>query len=133
MTASPTITYGIAPPRAGFARHSLAVAVLAVGGTFCVAAAGLALWPEQASAASQTDTSMPQAAARAPVRLRCDTCGVVETIRHGEAADGAAAFYEFNVRLPDGSLRQSRDSQPGVWHVGDRMQLLGGDRTWSAF
>ena len=45
--------------------------------------------------------------------------------------DGSAAFYEFNVRLPDGSLRQSRDPQAGTWQVGDGIQLLGGGRTWS--
>ena len=119
--------------RTGFARHSLGRAMLAVGGAFCVAAAGLALWPEEAAAAAPVEAPVAREAAVAPVRTRCDTCGVVETIRHSEAKDGAAAFYEFNVRLPDGSLRPSRDPQPGVWQVGDRMQLLGGDRTWSAF
>jgi hypothetical protein len=57
---------------------------------------------------------------------------VIENIRHSEAKDGTAAFYEFDVRLPDGSLRQSRDAQAGMWLVGERMQLLGGERTWSA-
>jgi hypothetical protein len=132
MTASPSITSAAAPRRAGFARHSLVMAVLAVGGTFCIVAAGIALWPRDASAAA-VEASIPQAVARAPVRLRCDTCGIIESIRHSEAAEGAVAFYEFNVRLPGGSLRQSRDSQAGNWQVGDRMQLLGGDRTWSAF
>lgn len=122
----------LAPRRAGLARNSVARAVLAVGGAFCVAAAGLALWPEEASAAAPVSVSLPQEAAVAPVRTRCETCGVIETIRHSEAKDGSAAFYEFNVRLPNGSLRQSRDSQAGTWQVGDGMQLLGGDRTWSA-
>lgn len=120
------------PRRAGLARHSMARAVLAVGGAFCVAAAGLALWPEEASAAAPESASMLQEPAVAPVRTRCETCGVIEAIRHSEAKDGAAAFYEFNVRLPDGSLRRSRDPQAGSWQVGDGMQLLGGDRTWSA-
>ena len=132
MTASPCTTSAVAPKRAGFARHSLAMAVLAVGGTFSIVGAGVALWPQEASAAA-VEASIPQVVARAPVRLRCDTCGIIESIRHSEAAEGAVAFYEFSVRLPGGSLRRSRDAQAGNWQVGDRMQLLGGDRTWSAF
>jgi hypothetical protein len=132
MTALSCTSSGFAPRRAGPVRHSLAMAVLAVGGTFCLAAGGLALWPEEATAASEIEAAMPQGPALAAVRLRCQTCGVVESIRHSEAADGVAAFYEFAVRLPDGSLRHSSDSRPGQWQVGDRMQLLGGERTWSA-
>jgi hypothetical protein len=114
------------PARTGFARHSLARAVLAVGGAFCVAAAGLALWPEEASAAAPVQaTAAPSQRSVAAVR------GVIENIRHSEAKDGTAAFYEFDVRLPDGTLRQSRDAQAGTWLVGERMQLLGGERTWS--
>ena len=119
-----------APRRTGFARHSLARAVVAVGGAFCVAAAGLALWPEEAAAAP-VDASVAYERSAPPVRQRCDTCGVIENIRHSEARDGAAAFYEFDVRLPDGSLRHSRDAFAGIWQVGERMQLLGGERTWS--
>lgn len=132
MTTYPSTAPFLAPSRAGLARHSLARAVLAVGGAFCVAAAGLALWPEEASAAAPVSASLLQEPAVAPVRSRCETCGVIEAIRHSEAKDGSAAFYEFNVRLPDGSLRQSRDPHAGSWQVGDGMQLLGGDRTWSA-
>lgn len=127
-TAAPALT----PRRTGFARHSLARAVLAVGGAFCVAAGGLALLPEEASAAAPVETAAAEyERAVAPVRQRCETCGVIEKIRHTEAKDGTAAFYEFDVRLPDGSLRQSRDAQAGIWLVGERMQLLGGERTWS--
>ncbi|MCC2674623.1 MAG: hypothetical protein K0R58_1570 [Ramlibacter sp.] len=121
---------GPTPTRKGFARHSLSRAVLAVGGAFCVAAAGLAAWPESAEAS--VEAAAPQERAVAPVRQRCDTCGVIEGIRHSEEKDGAAAYYEFDVRLPDGSLRHSRDPQAGIWQVGEGMQLLGGDRTWSA-
>lgn len=106
--------------------------VLAVGGSFCIAAAALALWPQAASAAVEPSTSVIAAPATAPQRLRCETCGVVEGIRHVAAAQGLAASYEFSVRLPDGSLRHSSDPRPGQWQVGDRMQLLGGERTWSA-
>jgi hypothetical protein len=134
MTATTASTGNAALPATRSARlptHSLGRAVLAVGGAFCVAAAGLALWPEEASAAASPVASQQEPAV-APVRGRCQTCGVIETIRHSEAKDGTAAFYEFDVRLPDGSLRHSRDPQAGTWLVGDGMQLLGGERTWSA-
>lgn len=132
MTAFPCTSSGLAPRRSDPLRHSLALAVLAVGGAFCFAAGGLALWPKALSAASEIEAAVPQVPALAPVRLRCETCGVVESIRHSEATDGVAASYEFAVRLPDGSLRHSSDPRPGQWQVGDRMQLLGGGRTWSA-
>lgn len=132
MNTSSSTASILAPQRTGFARHSLARAVLAVSGAFCVAAAGLALWPEEASAAAPVQASMPQESPVARARFRCETCGVIEAIRHTEAAEGSAAFYEFDVRLPNGSLRHSRDAQAGIWQVGDRMQLLGGERTWSA-
>jgi hypothetical protein len=127
MTTSARIAPTLATAHGGFARRSVAVAVLAVGGTFCIAAAGLAMWPQQTAPAAEVE-----ALKVAPVRLRCDTCGVIETIRHSEAKEGAEAFYEFDVRLPDGSLRHSRNPQAGAWQVGQKMQLLGGERTWSA-
>lgn len=105
---------------AGKTAGSVLVAVLAVGGAFGLAAAGFAMWPDD----PLLEAATPEAAER-PVRLRCDTCGVVETIRHTAAVDGVAASYEFTVRLRDGSMLQSNDAQPGRWQVGDRMQLMG--------
>jgi hypothetical protein len=133
MTTLPHAALLPASQRRGFTRHSVLTAVLAVGGTFCFVAAALAAWPEPASAAQRPEAAAPQRLALAPARLRCETCGVIENIRHSESRDGAEAFYEFEVRLPDGSLRHSRDPQPGQWKVGERMQLLGGERTWSAY
>ena len=128
MTTFPSTAPMSDPASPRSTRRSTTVAVLAVAGSFCIAAAGLALWPEPAKAAAEVEPIKI-----APARLRCDTCGVIETIRHSEAKDGAEAFYEFDVRLPDGSLRHSRDPQPGQWQVGQKMQLLGGDRSWSAY
>lgn len=105
---------------AGKTAASVLVATLAVGGAFGLAAAAFALWPDD----PVLETAMPEAASRQP-RLRCDTCGVVETIRHTAASEGAAASYEFTVRLRDGSTLQSSHDQPGRWQVGDRMQLMG--------
>lgn len=118
----------IAPKRG----HSVLVAVLAVGGLFAVVAGALALWPGDGGASM--DPSAPpsvSALSQPPQRLRCETCGVIEGIRKVEATSAVPGSYEFAVRLPDGSLRHSSDPSPGRWQVGDHMQLIGGDRTWS--
>jgi hypothetical protein len=114
-------------------RHSMVMAVIAVSVVFFLAAGVLAFWredgpiaPERANAETQGQPLL------APLRARCETCGVIERIRPIEAIGAAPASYEFAVRLPDGSLRFSSDPNPGQWKVGDRMQLLGGERTWSA-
>lgn len=123
-------TPGLAIPRRG---RSVLVAVLAVGGLFAAMAAAVALWPVQGDAQAAapvpqglTETSQPLE------RLRCETCGVIEAIRKIDEKDGVPGSYEFAVRLPDGSLRHSSDPSPGRWQVGDHMQLIGGDRTWSS-
>ncbi|MBE7369510.1 hypothetical protein [Ramlibacter pallidus] len=119
------------------ARHSRPLAVGAVVGAFGAVLAAFALWPEAAPqmpssprATAPTGTQLhPQLL---PPRARCETCGVIESIRQIEAKGDAAASYEFAVRLPDGTLRYSRDPQPGRWQVGDAMQLIGGGRAWSS-
>lgn len=115
------------------ARHSSMLAIVAVTATFAVAALAVALLRD-----GPPLTAEEEHAARvvlhprlAPLRTRCETCGTIESIRFGDTAGAAPAFYEFTVRLPDGSLRRSRDPQPGRWKVGDQMQLLGGERTWN--
>ena len=118
-------TPAIQPDRgpAAARRQSLLAAVLLVGAAFCVAAAGLAVWPEPEPAAEEVDMQF-----RAPsrLRLRCDTCGVIESIRHTAATGAVLASYEFSVRLRDGTLRHSSDPLAGQWQVGDRMQLISG-------
>ena len=115
------------------ARHSIAAAVVAVGATFTVVAIGVAWWTEDLPLPGAAwDLEMKGHPRLAPARVRCDTCGVIERIRPIEAVGAAPKSYEFAVRLPDGSLRFSSAAQAGEWQVGDRMQLLGGERTWSA-
>jgi hypothetical protein len=115
------------------ARHSTGVALLAVAAAFGAAAVGLAAWTATATfmADDGDEAAMPPQPAPAPIRFRCETCGVIEAIRLHEASADAPQSWEFAVRLPDGSLRLSRDPQPGRWKVGDQMQLIGGDRTWN--
>lgn len=114
------------------ARHSTVAAVLAVVTVFGAAALGLAAWPDEAPLAESTrEDATPHPQLVAPLRVRCETCGVIEAIRLSEATPDAPRYWEFAVRLPDGSLRLSSDPQPGRWQVGDRMQLLGGGPTWS--
>jgi hypothetical protein len=109
-------------------------AALAVAALYGVVATGLALWPQdepQALEAAGPGAGL-QLATEAPLRLRCETCGVVAGIRRIEAAEDGTVSYEFAVRMADGSLRHSSDALPGRWQVGDHMQLIGGGRTWSA-
>ena len=108
--------------------RSLLLSLAAVGAAFSVMAVGAALWSTEVEAAIVANP--PAAMEQAPLRLRCETCGVVEAITRIESATGAS--YDFAVRLPDGSLRHSTDALRGNWQVGDRMQLLGGGRNWSA-
>lgn len=115
------------------ARHSTVLAVLTVAVSFGAAATALGLWPDVVSAVPESmDPGVRAHPELAPTRLRCDTCGVIEGIRFSEAEGDVPGSYEFSVRLPDGSLRRSSDPRPGRWQVGEQMQLLGGDRTWSA-
>lgn len=105
--------------------------MLAVGGAFGLFAAVQALWPAEGEAALEESALTQPPLVAAPVRVRCETCGVVEAIERTEAAEGRPAVWVFSVRLPDGSLRHSTDALRGRWQVGDGMQLIGGDRTWN--
>ena len=68
-------------------------------------------------------------AAKAQARRRCDTCGVVESIRRVEPVGDAPGSYEFTVRLRDGSARTSHDANASRWRTGDRVMLIGGNAT----
>lgn len=118
------------------ARHSAPLAIAAVGTSFAIVALALALTTTRRAA--EEDAGGPRAqfhpdlvAPVAPVRQRCATCGVIETIVAREGADGTTRSYEFAIRMQDGSLRHSSDTSLGRWQVGDGIQLLGGGRTWS--
>ncbi len=58
-------------------------------------------------------------------RGRCDTCGVVATIRRIEPIGDLLATYEFTVRLRDGSTRVSSAASQSKWRVGDSIMLIG--------
>lgn len=95
-----------------------------------------AAWADEAGAATPdaAAVSMPEAAPAvtpAPVartRTRCESCGVVETIRLMDAAGTLPAAYEFTVRLRDGTARVSRvaSATASAWTVGDSIMLIGG-------
>jgi hypothetical protein len=127
------------PASARFARltvrNTMLLAVLAVGIAFLLLAGVMAFWREDAPKIEDSTvagTGIRGDRLLAPLRPRCETCGVIERIRTIEAVGAAPASYEFAVRLPDGSLRFSGDPRRGEWQVGDKMQLLGGERASSA-
>ena len=59
-------------------------------------------------------------------RQRCETCGVVESIRRIEPVGEIPGSYEFTVRLRDGTTRTSSSATATTWHTGDRVMLIGG-------
>jgi hypothetical protein len=67
-----------------------------------------------------------QGEAPARARFRCESCGVVESMNHMQAAGDQPASYEFTVRLRDGSSRVSSVASAGKWHIGDHIMLIGG-------
>jgi hypothetical protein len=110
------------------ASHSPWLAILAVGAAFSFYAAADALW-----SGDDTDALLatPVPVAAAPPRLRCETCGVIEAIRATAATESQPAAWTLTVRMRDGSLRHSSAPLPGRWQVGESVQLIGGERTWS--
>ncbi|MGZ5786375.1 MAG: hypothetical protein ACXWJM_10680 [Ramlibacter sp.] len=72
------------------------------------------------------------AAAPNPVKARkhsrCEQCGVIQTIRRIDAADGRPPTYEITIRLHDGSMRTHSNATPGNWRAGDRIMLIKGGR-----
>lgn len=115
------------------ARHSSALAITAVIATFAAAALGVALLrdPPVPTAEEAHATQVLLHPRLAPARVRCETCGTVESIREVEATGSAPRAYVLAIRMPDGSLRQSSAAQPGSWKVGDQIQLFGGERSWN--
>lgn len=83
--------------------------------------------PQIDTAVTAAPSSATDASAR-HVRTRCPGCGLVEAIRHVEAAGLVPAAYEFTVRMRDGSVRTSSDSTAAKWLVGDRIILVGGTK-----
>ena len=67
------------------------------------------------------------AGAQTQARSRCGSCGTVAAITRHEPTAARAAFYEFTVRLRDGSTRVSSMASPFTWKVGDKIMLLGGE------
>jgi hypothetical protein len=125
-----TSSSGLSPSLSPSGGHSPWLAAFAVAATYGIFAAAQALWPD----APVPGPEVPEAAvvvAHAPARLRCETCGLVEAIEPTAAVGDRPAGWVFSVRLPDGSLRHSSAALRGRWQIGDGMQLIGGDRTWS--
>ncbi len=74
---------------------------------------------------------------------RCAECGVIESMRTIEAADGTtgvnapaaaaqrggiegARNYEITIRLQDGSMRVITDANPATWRHGERVNIIAG-------
>jgi negative regulator of sigma E activity len=75
-----------------------------------------------------SDVPSPAAQAPSKLRARCQTCGVVESIRQLAAHGESPARYEFTVRLRNGSALVSSEAYASYWRVGDSIMLIGGEQ-----
>lgn len=92
------------------------------------------------------DISMP-AQADSRVRVKCDECGIVESLREIKPADEAShpdaagrhvklalneatakpnKRYEVTVRMRDGASRVFEESTPANWRPGERVTFIDG-------
>lgn len=74
---------------------------------------------------------------RAPVEVkaasaaRCPHCGRIQSKRRLDPATVDhfdPPYYEYTVRLADGSSRQFREQTPADWRVGERLYYIDGSR-----
>lgn len=82
--------------------------------------------PAAATAAADEPAGPIDGDARGRGGSRCTSCGIVESVSRVDAGPGAAASYEFTVRMRDGTARVSRMDSAADWRSGDRIMLIGG-------
>lgn len=63
---------------------------------------------------------------RARVRMSCDECGVVDSVRRVALIGNAPAAYEITIRMRDESTRVVTLTGHGNWRPRDRITLIGG-------
>jgi hypothetical protein len=90
------------------------------------AMAGLLAAPFTRSAADGAVDVRPAPFVKKTVRHHCKQCGVVVSTTHVGAAGGEPAYFEFVVRMHDGSMRTSRVANLYGWKPGDRVMFGGG-------
>ena len=136
--------------------NKISSARLAIAGLALIVLAGIGLAAVTAGANSSSEladagrpldeTSVP-AQAESRVRVKCDECGIVESLREikpaGEAShpvasgrgvklalnDAAATSnkrYEVTVRMRDGASRVFEESSPANWRPGERVTFIDG-------
>jgi hypothetical protein len=106
------------------------VAAAAFTGTIAFANVPTSVQPVQGS--MEEMTAAAPTGAKANRRARCETCGVIQTIRRVDATDGHAPTYEITIRLRDGSTRTNSNATPGNWRAGDRIMLINGGHAATA-
>ena len=65
-------------------------------------------------------------AAKTLLKVPCEECGVIASMRHVAAVGEFPASYETTVRLGDGSTRVFSGASPANWRPGERMTFIGG-------
>ena len=74
----------------------------------------------------------PAGAGKARAKVRCEECGVIESMRRVSAVGNSPAINEITVRLGDGSTHVLSDARPANWRTGERINFIrGGNRSGS--
>ena len=63
------------------------------------------------------------------VKISCDECGVVDSVRRVALTGNAPAVYEITIRMRDESTRVVTLTGHGNWRPRDRITLIGGANT----
>jgi hypothetical protein len=92
--------------------------------------------PDEASPAIALDP-LPLAVGRRRGKTGCTGCGAIVSMRDVGASRGdkpggpraetsvqAAHYYEFTIRMRDGSSRVITDANPSAWRVGERVHVI---------
>jgi hypothetical protein len=91
--------------------------------SLCIAALALS----GGLAGAEPANTAPVAVAKKAPRHHCKQCGVVQSTHYVNATPGEPAYFEFVVRMRDGSIRKSRVSSLYKWRAGDHVMIGGGE------
>ena len=87
-------------------------------------------WSQKSFLAAEADDyevpgSAPPAVRSTRARIKCDECGIVQSMRTIAPTHQSAAVYEYTVRLQDGSTHVLTDAHAANRRTGERIILVG--------
>ena len=118
--------------------HRLRSPLVLVAGLVTLVVAGVAalafsFWPHGVTiVVVPADVPVTTAAGtRARSAADCDSCGLIESIRHTDPVTGLP-IYAFTVRMRDGSARETTEATSGRWREGEGVLIIGGSKARAA-